>query len=328
MVQDRVGILGLGSYLPPKVVTNHDLERFLDTTDEWIQTRTGIRERRIAEKGTPTSDLASEASKVALKDAHLTATDIDLIICATTSPDMLFPSTACVIQSKIGARCPAFDLNAACSGFPYALTVGDALIRAGTYRQILIIGAEVISAFLNWKDRSTCVLFGDGAGACVLGRAVEKGNVILSTFLGSDGDQADLLKLPAGGSAIPPTKETIDKGLHYLQMEGSEVFKSAVKSMGDAVSEVITKAGFKLEDIDCLIPHQANLRILNAVANRTGLPREKVFVNLDRYGNMSAASTVVALDEAAKSGALRKGSLVVLVAFGSGFTWAATAIRW
>lgn len=328
MADEQVGILGLGSYLPPKILTNFDLEKIVDTTDEWIQTRTGIRERRIAEKGTATSDLAAKAARAALNAAALKPTDIDLIICATTSPDMFFPSTACLIQKKIEARCPAFDVSAACSGFPYALGVAHGLIRAGSYRYILIVAAEVISGFLNWKDRSTCVLFGDGAGACVLGPAPTNGSVILSTFLGSDGNQADLLKIPAGGSAIPPTKESIESGLHYIQMEGSEVFKSAVKTMGDAVIEVVKKAGLRLEDIDCLIPHQANLRILNAVAERMKLPLEKVFVNLDRYGNMSAASTAVALDEAAKNGAIRKGSLVVIVAFGSGFTWAATAIRW
>ncbi len=328
MTIPSVGILGLGSYLPPKVLTNLDLEKIVDTTDDWIITRTGIKERRIAEKGTPTSDLASEAARAALKDAHLNSSDIDLIICATISPDMLFPSTACIIQRKIGASCPAFDISAACSGFPYALGIAESFIRAQICRHVLVIGAEVISSFINWKDRSTCVLFGDGAGAAVVGPSVKNGNRILATFLGSDGNQADLLKIPAGGSAIPSTKESIDAGLHYVRMEGSEVFKCAVKTMGDAIFEVLKRSGRSLEDIDCLIPHQANLRILNAVAERVGIPKEKVYINLDRYGNMSAASTIVALSEASKDGTIRKGSFVVLVAFGSGFTWAANAIQW
>src|SRR3989338_868545 len=328
MTKERVGILGLGSYLPSKVLPNFDIEKMVDPSDEWIRTRTGIRERRIAEKGTATSDLATRAAKIAIKNAGLKATDLGLIICATISPDMSFPATACVIQRKIGAKCPAFDLAAACSGFPFALAVAEGFIRAKMYQYILVMGAEVISNFINWKDRSTCVLFGDGAGAAVLGPARKDGNYIISSFLGSDGKQSDFLKIPAGGSAIPTTKESLEAGLHFVQMEGSEVFKSAVKTMSEAVTEVLKRAGATVDEIDCLIPHQANLRILNAVANRIHLPIEKVFINLDRYGNMSAASTAVALDEASKNGMIKKHSLVVIVAFGSGFTWAANAIRW
>jgi 3-oxoacyl-[acyl-carrier-protein] synthase III len=327
MAETRTGILGLGSYLPPKVLSNHDLEKMVETSDEWIQSRTGIRERRIAGKGTATSDLGAAAGKKALADASFDAKDLDLIICATASPDMFMPSTACIIQQKIGAQCPAFDVSAACSGYPYALTIADGLIRAGNFKHILVIGAEVISTFIDWKDRSTCVLFGDGAGASVVGPAQEDGNKILSTFLGSDGRQANLLKVPAGGSAIPSTVETLEQGLNYVKMEGSEVFKCAVRTMGDAIQEVVKRAGAKLEDIDCLIPHQANLRILNAVAERANLPLDKVFINLDRYGNMSAASTIVALEEAVKGGTVKKGDFVVLVAFGSGFTWAGAAIQ-
>lgn len=326
MSQRRVGILGLGAYMPEKVLTNFDLEKIVDTTDEWIQTRTGIKERRIAEKGTATSDLAAKAAQEALESACLKPTDLDLIIVATISPDMIFPSTACVVQNKIGAQCAAFDISAACSGFPYALTLAEGLIRSGSYKHILVIGAEVISTF-NWKDRSTCILFGDGAGAAVLGE-VKNGHGILATYLGSDGSQAKLLQIPAGGSAIPTSNESISQGLHYVQMEGSEVFKSAVRTMSDSIVEVTKRAGITIDDIDCLIPHQANLRILNAISERTGIDSKKVYVNLDRYGNMSAASTAVALYEAVKEGKIKKGSNVVVVAFGSGLTWAACTIRW
>ncbi|MBI4394669.1 MAG: ketoacyl-ACP synthase III [Candidatus Omnitrophica bacterium] len=327
MTQRKVGILGLGAYLPEKVLTNFDLEKMVDTSDEWIRTRTGIRERRIAEKGTATSDLAAKAALEAIQSAGLKPTDLDLIILATISPDMLFPSTACLVQEKIGAKCPAFDISAACSGFPYALTIAEGLIRSGAFKNILAIGAEVISGFINWKDRSTCVLFGDGAGAAVLGEAKD-GHGILATYLGSEGAQAKLLHIPAGGSRIPPSAASIDAGLHYVQMEGSEVFKAAVRTMSDAILEVAKRAGIKVTDIDCLIPHQANLRILNVVSERTEIPLDKIFINLDRYGNMSAASTIVALYEAAKEGRIKKNSIVVLVAFGSGLTWASCAIRW
>lgn len=323
----QVGFLGLGVYLPEKILTNRDLEKMVETSDEWIQTRTGIKERRIAEKGTATSDLAAKAATEAIQSAGLKPADLDLIIVATVSPDMIFPSTACIVQYKIGASCPAFDLAAACSGFPYALAVAEGLIRSGAHRYILVIGAEVISGFINWKDRSTCVLFGDGAGAAVIGE-VKDGHGILATYLGSDGGQANLLRIPAGGSAIPPSQDSVSAGLHYVQMDGSEVFKAAVRTMSDAVTEVMKRSKLKLEDIDCLIPHQANLRILNAVSDRTGIPMEKIYINLDRYGNMSAASTVVALYEAVKKNYVRENSNVVLVAFGGGLTWAACTIRW
>lgn len=329
MIQKQAQILGLGAYLPPKVLTNFDLAKIVDTNDEWIQSRTGIRERRIVEPGTPTSELASKAALEALKDAHLTPKDIDLIIVATISPDMLFPSTACIVQRKIGATCPGFDISAACSGFPYALAIANGLICSGMYRNILVIGAEAISTFINWKDRSTCVLFGDGAGAAVIGKDdAKEGCEILATYLGSDGTHADLLKIPAGGSAIPTSENSIKSGLHYVQMEGTEVFKAAVRMMCDATNEVVKRAGLSLRDVDCLIPHQANLRIINAIADRIDFPQEKIFVNLDRYGNMSAASTIVAFYEAVREGKVKKGSVAVLVAFGSGFTWASTAIRW
>jgi 3-oxoacyl-[acyl-carrier-protein] synthase III len=327
MTHRRSGILGLGACLPDKVLTNFDLEKIVDTTDEWIRTRTGIKERRVADNGLKTSDLGAKASLEAIESAGLKPTDIDLIIVATISGDMIFPATACLVQDKIGAKCPAFDISAACSGFPYALTVADGLIRSGMYRNILVVAAEVITSFINWKDRSTCVLFGDGAGAVVVGE-VKDGHGIIATHWGSDGSQANLLHIPAGGSAIPTSVSSLDSGLHYVQMDGSEVFKSAVRTMVEAISEVVKKAGFTLNEIDCLIPHQANLRILNAVSERTGIPSEKVYINLDRYGNMSAASTVVALYEAVKEGRIKKNSNVVVVAFGGGLTWAACAIRW
>ncbi len=321
-------IRGLGACIPPKVLTNADLEKMVETTEEWILTRTGIRERHIAEKGQKASDLGAAAALEALANSGLTAQDIDLIIVATITPDMFFPSTACTIQNKIGARCGAFDLAAACSGFPYALSVAEGFIRSGMYRTILVIGAEVLSGFIDWKDRSTCVLFGDGAGAAVVCRA-EAGEIgIVASLMGSDGSQGDLLKIPGGGSANPTSEETLRAGLHYLKMQGTEVFKTAVRTMEFAVRDILTRADLKMEDIDCLIPHQANMRILQAVSERLALPAEKVFINVDRYGNMSSASTVVALYEAVKFGRIKRGDVVVLVAFGGGLTWASTVLRW
>lgn len=326
-MKKRTGIVGLGIYVPENILTNADLEKMVETTDEWIQSRTGIRERRIAKKGEACSDLATQAGLEAIKDAGLKPTDLDLIIVATISGDMLFPSTSCLVQTKLGANCPSFDLGAACSGFPYALAVAHGLILSGQFKQILVIGAEVLSGFIDWTDRSTCVLFGDGAGAAVVSEVGEdKG--ILSTYLASDGRYADLLKIPAGGSAIPPSAESFDPKLHTLKMNGSEVFKLAVRNMGDAALKAIELAGLKPEQIDLLIPHQANLRIINAVAERVKMPLEKVFVNLDRYGNMSSASTIVALYEAVKLGRVKSGNYVELVAFGSGLTWAATVMKW
>ena len=323
----RAGITGLGIYVPERVLTNADLERMVETTDDWIRTRTGIRERRIAKKGESASDLGSKAALAAIQDAGLAPGDIDLIIVATITPDMFFPSTACLIQDKIGAKCGAFDMAAACSGFPYALAVAEAFIRAGIYRNIVVVGAEVLSGFIDWKDRSTCVLFGDGAGAAVVSE-VKDGHGIQATYLGSDGSQADVLKIPAGGSRIPPSEESVKSGLHFLKMQGSEVFKVAVRTMEEAVREVLKRGGLTPDDIDCLIPHQANLRILQAVGERIGIPMEKIFINVEKYGNMSSASTAVALYEAVKEGKIRKGSKVILVAFGGGLTWASCLIKW
>jgi 3-oxoacyl-[acyl-carrier-protein] synthase-3 len=324
-----VGITGLGAYLPERVLTNFELEKMVETTDEWIQTRTGIRERRIAAKGQKASDLGYEAAKEALANAGLTPADIELIIVATITPDMYFPSTACNIQAKLGAQCGAFDLAAACSGFPYAVAVAEGFVRSGIYRHVLVVGSEVLSGFVDWKDRATCVLFGDGAGAAVVSRLEKKhGHGIITSYLGSDGNQAELLKIPGGGSAHPPSEETVRNGMHFLKMQGSELFKIAVRTMEEAVYEVLRRANMKVEEIDCLIPHQANHRILKAVAERLQMPMEKVFINVDRYGNMSSASTAIALYEAVKFGHIKEGSRVVLVAFGGGLTWASTVIKW
>src|SRR3989338_230951 len=323
----HVGIIGLGSYLPEKVLTNKDLEKIVDTTDEWIRTRTGIRERRIARQDEATSDMAVEAAKIALKDARLKPEDLDLIIVATITPDMFFPSTGCIVQNKLGARqVPAFDISVACSGFIYGLAIANQFIGSGVYKYALIVGAEKLSSITDWSDRSTCILFGDGAGAAVLG-PVEKGG-ILSVYLGADGREGDLLKLPAGGSRIPPTKKTIDDRLHFVKMNGSELFKHAVKIMADAALEVTKPLGLKAEDISLVIPHQANIRILEAVAKRMGLTKDKIYLNIDRYGNMSAASSAVALVEAVEEGRIKKGDKILLDAFGGGLTWGAMVIEW
>ncbi len=330
-MKDEIGtkITGLGAFVPSKVLTNFDLEKTVDTTDEWIRTRTGISERRIVENGEVTSDLATAASKEAIKNAGLKPTDIDLIILATISPDMVFPATACIVQNKLGCRPIAgFDISAACSGFPYALSIADGLIRAGQYKHVLVIGAEVLSPFIDWTDRSTCILFGDGAGAAVLSATTQKTRGLIATYMGSDGSAADILKIPAGGSALPASHETVKQKMHTVKMSGSELFKIAVRTMGDAVIEVCRKANLDPKDIDCLIPHQANLRIIQAVAERLEMPMSKIFINLDRYGNMSAASTAVALYEAIKTGRVKSGSNVVLVAFGGGLTWASCVLKW
>lgn len=321
-------ISGLGAYIPEKVLTNFDLEKMVETTDEWIRTRTGIETRHIAAKGQSASDLALPAAQEALKNAGLTPEDLDLIIVATITPDMFMPSTACSLQTKLGAsKCGAFDMAAACSGFPYAVGIADAFVRAGIYKNILAVGSEVLSGFIDWSDRSTCVLFGDGAGAAIVS-AAKDGHGILANILGADGSQGDLLKIPGGGSAVPPSEESIKSGLHFLKMQGSEIFKIAVKTMENAVRDVVKKADLSISDIKCVIPHQANMRILQAVAERLELPSESFYINVNRYGNMSSASTAVALYEAVKTGKIKKGDHVVLVAFGGGLTWAATLIKW
>ena len=323
----RAAITGLGAYLPEKILTNAEIEKIVDTSDEWIRTRTGIRERRIAAKDQATSDLALPAAQEALKNAGLTPKDLDLIIVATTSPDMLFPSASCFLQAKLGATCGAFDLAAACSGFAYALSVAEGFVKSGIHMNVLVVGAETITRFVDWKDRSTCVLFGDGAGAAVVSRSRD-GHGILASHLGADGTQSEILRIPAGGSRMPPSAESVANGLHYIRMDGRALFKIAVKTMEQAVLKVLEHEKLHVKDINCLIPHQANNRILQAVAERLEIPSEKVFINVDRYGNMSSASTVIALYEAVKSGVVKKGDYVVLVAFGGGLTWGASLIKW
>ena len=323
----RARIAGVGMSVPPKVMTNADLEKLVDTTDEWIRTRTGIRERRIAEPGTATSDLAVPAARQALAQAGLNPKDLQLIIVATSTPDMVFPATACLVQDTLGApKAACFDIQAACTGFVYALAMADQCVAGGMYDNALVIGAEVLSGFIDWTDRSTCVLFGDGAGACVLTPTNRGG--ILATHLASDGSGKDLLQLPGGGSRTPPSHASIDQRLHFLQMKGNEVFKVAVRAMADAAAQVLAKCGRKPQEVDCLIPHQANQRIIDAVMERVQIDPSKLFLNVERYGNMSAASTIVALCEALTEGRIKEGDLVVLVAFGAGLTWGAAAIEW
>ncbi|EGO65149.1 3-oxoacyl-(acyl-carrier-protein) synthase III [Acetonema longum DSM 6540] len=323
-----VGIIGLGHYLPDRVLTNKELEQMVDTNDEWIVDRTGIKERRIAAADQATSDLAAAAAQKALADAGITADQLDLIIVATATPDMFFPSTACLVQEKLKAtKAAAFDLAAGCSGFAYGLVTASQFIKAGLYRYVLVVGAETLSKILDWQDRNTCVLFGDGAGAAVLGE-VPAGCGILGMNLGADGAGGDLLKMPAGGSRQPASGETVDNRLHFIHMNGNEVFKFAIKVMGEAAVAALQQAGIEPEAVDCLIPHQANIRIIQSAAKRLKMPMEKVFVNVDKYGNTSAASIPIALDEAVNSGRIKNGDLVVLVGFGAGLTWAACVLKW
>jgi len=323
-----VGIIGTGSYLPTKIVTNQDLEKTVETTSEWIVDRTGIKERRIADPGIATSDLAALAAEKAMIDAGVTADEIDLIILATCTPDMGVVSTACLVQDKIKAsKAAAFDLSAACSGFAYGLVVGSQCIKTGLYKKVLVIGAETLSRILDWTDRNTCVLFGDGAGAAVLSE-VPAGYGILGVDLGAQGSGADFLKVSAGGSRLPATNETVNQRQHFVTMNGSEVFKFAVKVMGESALRALDNAGLSHTDIDCLVPHQANIRIINSAAKRLKVPMEKVMVNVDKYGNTSAATIPIALDEAIKCNKIKNDDIVVLVGFGGGLTWASCVMKW
>lgn len=324
----RAGIAGLGVGIPTEVVTNHDLEKRIDTTDEWIVTRTGIRERRIAPPEIATSDLAAQAAVQALQNAGKSAEEVDLIVVATATPDMPWPSTACLVQAKIGAtKAAAFDLNAVCSGFVYALWMASQAVETGAYRCVLVIGADILSRQVNWEDRATCVLFGDGAGAVVL-TPVEEPYGVLSGVLGADGTGVPLLHVPAGGTREPLSAEVIAQKRHTIQMRGREVFKFAVTIMGEVSVQALDKAGIAPEEVSLFIPHQANIRIIQAAAERLNLPMERVFVNVDRYGNTSAASIPIALYEAWASGRLQKDDVVVVVGFGAGLTWGACVIRW
>lgn len=323
----HVKFVGIGSSAPEKVLSNLDFEKMIDTSDEWIRTRTGISERRIAEPEVASSDLAYEASLKALEDANMTADDIDGIVVGTITPDFIFPSTACVLQSRLGAKNAfAFDVLAGCSGFIYSLHVAKSMVQSGTAKNLLVVGAETLSKIMNYEDRTTCILFGDGAGAAVITASDTEG--IMSSCLGANGDDWELLYMPGGGSRIPTSEESLKNGSHFLKMEGKEVFKEAVKALQSSSLQAIEQAGITPDDIDLLIPHQANYRIIDAVRKRLELPEEKVFSNLDRYGNTSSASVPIALDEAVKSGRLKKGDIVVFSAFGAGFTWGASVVKW
>jgi len=324
----RARVLGTGSFAPEKVLSNHDLERMVDTSSEWIIERTGIEERRIADRSVTSSDLAVEAARKALEAASLNPEDIDLILVATATPDMIFPATACIVQDKLSAKtAAAFDILAACSGFLFALASADAFIRSGIYKKVLVIGAETISKITDWTDRNTCVLFGDGAGAVVL-VAEEDGRGILSTHLHTDGSMADLLCIPGGGSLNPASLLSVESGLHFIKMKGNETFKVAVRALEEVVVEALEHNGYSSSDIDMLVPHQANLRIIQATAKRLNLPMEKVVITLNKYGNTSAASVPMALDEAVRDGRIKDGSLVILEAFGGGLSWASALIKW
>ncbi|HEX6925517.1 MAG TPA: beta-ketoacyl-ACP synthase III [Longimicrobiaceae bacterium] len=323
----RARIVSTGRFIPERVVTNAEMETMVDTSDEWIRTRTGIRTRHLASPETGAADMGAAAARAALDEAGLAATDIDLIIVSTATPDRLLPSTACDIQALIGAtNAAAYDFATACSGFPFGLSLATGHIAAEQAKNVLLVCTEKMSSIVDWTDRSTCVLFGDGAGAAVV-QPSDGESGLLSTFMRSDGTLAELLWRPAGGTRIPIELVVLDERNHYIRMAGPEVFKNAVRSMCEAASEAMVRAGVTSEEIDLLVPHQANLRIIEATAKYAGIPMEKVFVNVDRYGNMSSASLPVALDEAREQGLVGKGSLVLMVAFGAGFTWASNVVR-
>ena len=323
-----VGFLGTGYYLPEKVLTNADLEKIVETSDEWITERTGIKERRLAEDDVPMSTLAQKAAERALENAGVKAEELDLIIVATLTSDRIIPSTACMLQTRLGAtHAAAFDLSAACSGFVYAAMTASQFIKTGVYKKALVVGAETLSKYINWEDRNTCVLFGDGAGAAVLGQG-EDGYGILSFDLGSDGSGGDAIQIPSSGSLMPVSKESIDKRLNLIHMDGRETFKFAVKAMGRTVETSLKKIDMPKEQIDWLVPHQANIRIIQSAAKRLSMPMEKVVVNIHKYGNMSAACIPIALAEAAAEKRFKKGDIVALSGFGAGLTWASCIMRW
>ena len=314
--------------MPKKVLTNEDLSRMVDTSDEWITTRTGIKERRIAAKDEQTSDMAAKAALKALEQAKISPTEIDLILVATATPDMLFPATACFVQKKIGAsKAACLDISAACAGFLFGLEIAQQFITSHTHDTVLVIGAEKLTSITDWTDRNTCVLFGDGAGAAVL-RHRGSAHGVISTHIGSDGQYTDILFMPGGGSRCPITRENVDLNLQTIHMIGKEVYKQAVAAMLKAAKKALDQAGLAIEDIACIIPHQANVRIIEAIADRLGISREKMFVNLDRYGNTSAAAVAIALDEANRSGRIKPGDYILMVVFGGGLTWASTVIEW
>lgn len=324
----RFGVLGTGRAVPEYILTNAELESMVATSDEWITSRTGIKERRIAGENDRSSTLAYQAASEALTNANLQAQNLDAIICATVTPDMAFPSTACLLQDLLDLQnIPAFDLSAGCSGFGYAISVAEGLLTTGQYKTILVVGVDLLSKITDYTDRSTCVLFGDGAGAVVLGQ-VPEGYGILATELGADGSGGSVLEMPAGGSLRPASLETVGERQHYIKMQGSDVFKFAVRIMEDATKRILAKAGLEKDEVRWVIPHQANTRIISAAAARLGICEDRFFINVDRYGNTSAASIGLALDELARSGELKTGDYVVMVGFGAGLTWSALLLKW
>jgi 3-oxoacyl-[acyl-carrier-protein] synthase-3 len=327
-----IKIIGTGSYVPERVLTNRDLEKMVDTTDEWILTRTGIAERRISADNEPSSEMALKASLRAIEMAKIKPEDLDLIVIATITQDRITPSTACILQSKLKAKNAAcFDLQAACTGFLYSLEIVNALMSTNPkYKKALIIGVEKLSMIVDWEDRNTCILFGDGAGAVILEKRVGKTDIggILASKLASNGEYSELIKVPAGGSAIPSSADTIKKRMHYLSMEGQEVFKLAVNEMAKACQDVLVRAKVDISEVRWLIPHQANLRIIKAVGNKLGIHDDKVYINVHKYGNTSAASVVIALDEIVRAGKVERGDYILLTAFGAGITWGANLLRW
>ena len=324
-----VSIVGTGSYVPERVLTNEELSKSVDTTDEWITTRTGIKTRRIAAKDEHTSDMAARAALAAMEQANVKPEEIDLILLATASPDMVFPATACFVQTKIGAvKAACLDVSAACAGFLFAVEIGQQFITSHTYDTVLVIGAEKLSSITNWTDRNTCVLFGDGAGALILRHRDASAHGIIATHIGSDGNYSDILWMPGGGCRTPITAENAHQHLQTIHMSGKDVYKQAVVSMIDASKKALAKAGLTIEDIACVIPHQANVRIIEAIADRLKISIDRFFVNLDRYGNTSAAAVAIALDEANRSGRLKPGDYILMVVFGGGLTWSSTVIEW
>jgi 3-oxoacyl-[acyl-carrier-protein] synthase-3 len=324
-----VAIAGTGSYLPEKVLTNADLQRMVETSEEWIVERTGIRERRIAAPGQATSDLATAAARQALDNAGIEAADLDLIIVATVTPDMAFPATACFVQKALGApKATCFDVSAACSGFLYGMELARQFIATGSAQKALVIGADKLSAIIDWTDRNTCVLFGDGAGAAILQPAGEGTGEILSAFSGSNGNLDEILNVPGGGSRCPLTPENVGSKVNTMKMSGREVYRHAVTTMMSASLEAIRRAGLTPDDIECFIPHQANLRIIETIASKLHVPMERFFVNLESYGNTSAAAVAIALDEAQRSGRVQSGDHILMVVFGGGLTWASAVVRW
>lgn len=324
-----IGIIGIGHAVPSKVLTNKDLEKMVDTSDDWIVSRTGIRERRIAEPGDGTSRWACEAARKAMRQAGVSPEELDLIIVGTTTPDMPLPSTACFVQKELGAKnAVCFDLAAACAGFVYSLATAQQFLLTGAARTALVIGADQISSFLDWKDRSTCVLFGDAGAAVVLREVAAPARGIIGCALGSDGEHAELLRIPGGGSKSRASEETLHSGAHFLKMNGAEVFKHAVRGMGQSIAKVLETTHTRIEDVACIVPHQANMRIIDAVADRLNVDRSRIYVNLDRYGNTSAASVAVGLSEAAAQGVIKKGDLVLLTTFGAGLVWASALVEW